>query len=91
MARDKIASPQGAQYSTGTQSPADFANKKAAMIMFQTGTMITLASDGMKEDEYGVAPVPIPDPLPPGGEPIMSHTAGITSPSSATRRTRTGP
>ncbi len=77
IAKDKIASPQGAQYSTGTQSPADFANKKAAMIMFQTGTMTALASDGMKESEYGIAPIPIPNPLPPGGEPIMSHTAGI--------------
>jgi multiple sugar transport system substrate-binding protein len=77
IAKDKIASPQGAQYSTGTQAPADFANEKAAMIMFQTGTMIALTSNGMKESAYGVAPIPVPDPLPPGGEPIMSHTAGI--------------
>jgi multiple sugar transport system substrate-binding protein len=77
IAKDKIASPQGAQYSTGTQAPADFANEKAAMIMFQTGTMIALTSNGMKESAYGVAPIPVPDPLPPGGEPVMSHTAGI--------------
>jgi multiple sugar transport system substrate-binding protein len=77
IAKDKIASPEGAQNSTGTQAPTDFANEKAAMIMFQTGTMTTLASSGMKENAYGVAPIPVPDPLPPGGEPIMSHTAGI--------------
>jgi multiple sugar transport system substrate-binding protein len=77
IAKDKIASPEGAQYSTGTQAPTDFANEKAAMIMFQTGTMTALASSGMKESEYGIAPIPVPDPLPPGGEPIMSHTAGI--------------
>jgi multiple sugar transport system substrate-binding protein len=77
VGKDKVAAPQNAQYSTGTQAPTDFANKKVAMIMFQTNTMNVLKSAGMKEGEYGVSDVPIPASLPAGGEPIMSHTAGI--------------
>jgi multiple sugar transport system substrate-binding protein len=77
ISKYKVAAPQDAEYSTGTQSPADFANGKAAMIIFQTGTISALEADGMKPSEFGVAQVPLPDPLPPGGKPIESHVAGI--------------
>jgi multiple sugar transport system substrate-binding protein len=77
ISKYKVAGPQDAEYSTGTQSPADFANKKAAMMIFQTGTISALQADGMPSSAYGIAQVPVPDPLPPGGTPIMSHVAGI--------------
>jgi multiple sugar transport system substrate-binding protein len=77
ISKYKVAAPQDAEYSTGTQSPGDFANGKAAMIMFQTGTINTIEADGMKPSQFGVAQVPVPDPLPPGGKPIESHVAGI--------------
>ncbi len=77
ISKYKVAAPRDAEYSTGTQSPADFANGKAAMIMFQTGTISALEADGMKPDQFGVAQVPLPDPLPPNGKPIESHAAGI--------------
>ncbi len=77
ISKYKVAAPQDAEYSTGTQSPSDFANGKAAMIMFQTGTISALTADGMKPDQYGIAQIPVPDTLPPGGKDIQSHAAGI--------------
>lgn len=77
MGEDGIAAPSNAEYSTGTQSVADFANGKAAMLIVQNNAENTIKSNGMKQDEYGVAKVPLPDPMPAGGEPIMSHVAGI--------------
>jgi multiple sugar transport system substrate-binding protein len=77
ISKYKVAAPQDVEYSTGTQSPADFANGKAAMILFQTGTISALESDGMKPGDFGVAQVPVPDPPPPGGKAIESHVAGI--------------
>jgi multiple sugar transport system substrate-binding protein len=77
LGRDKIASPACAEYSDGISGPTDFANGKAAMIVYQNNAERVLKTSGMPEDEYGVANVPLPDPLPPGGEPIMSHVAGI--------------
>ena len=77
MDDDRIVAPQDAQYSTGTQSPADFAKGKAAMVIGQKNYMINFKSYGMKESQYGVSYMPVPKPLPPGGKPIMSHTAGI--------------
>ena len=77
ISKYKVASPQDVEYSTGTQAPADFANHKAAMIVFQAGTISTLTADGMKPSEYGIAQVPVPNPLPPGGKAIESHVAGI--------------
>jgi multiple sugar transport system substrate-binding protein len=47
------------------------------MIIFQTGTITALKANGMKPDAFGIAQVPIPDPLPPGGKAIESHVAGI--------------
>ena len=77
ISKYKVAGPQDAEYSTGTQSPGDFANGKAAMIIFQTGTISAIEADGMKASDFGIAQVPVPDPLPPGGKPIESHVAGI--------------
>jgi len=77
ISKYKVAGPQDAEYSTGTQAPGDFANGKAAMIMFQTGTISAIEADGMKPSQFGIAQVPVPDQLPPGGKPIESHVAGI--------------
>jgi multiple sugar transport system substrate-binding protein len=77
ISKYKVAGPQDAEYSTGTQAPGDFANGKAAMIIFQANTINTLEADGMKASDFGVAQVPVPDPLPPSGKPIESHVAGI--------------
>lgn len=77
MAKDNIVAKKDAQYGSGTNSISDFSNGKVAMIMWQNNAMSNLKNNGMKESEYGVAQIPVPQPLPSGGEPIMSHTAGI--------------
>ncbi|GAA3767696.1 sugar ABC transporter substrate-binding protein [Plantactinospora mayteni] len=77
MATDKIVNPSNAEYSTPTQPIGDFAKGKAAMLLWQSNAVSVLAAAGMKPDEYGVAPIPIADPLPPGGKPVNSHVAGI--------------
>ncbi|MEO3926200.1 extracellular solute-binding protein [Micromonosporaceae bacterium B7E4] len=77
MATDKIVNPSNAEYSTPTQPIGDFAKGKAAMLLWQSNAVSVLAAAGMKPDEYGVAPIPIADPLPPGGKRVNSHVAGI--------------
>ncbi|MGI5216070.1 ABC transporter substrate-binding protein [Plantactinospora sp. CA-290183] len=77
MAVDKIVNPSNAEYTTPTQPINDFANGKAAMLLWQNNAMGLLAAAGMKPDEYGIAPIPIADPLPPGGKRVNSHVAGI--------------
>ena len=77
MSNDKIVAKQDAQYEDGTNSLSDFAKGKVAMVMWQKNATSNLESNGMKASEYGVAQIPVPQPLPPGGKPVMSHTAGI--------------
>ena len=77
MSKDKIVAKQDAQYGSGTNSLSDFAKGKVAMVMWQKNATSNLESNGMKKSEYGVARIPVLEPLPPGGEPIMSHAAGI--------------
>lgn len=77
VGEEKIASRACAEYSDGTRTPTDFADGKAAMIIYQNNAERVLRASGMPEEEYGVAKLPLPDPMPPDGEPIMSHVAGI--------------
>jgi multiple sugar transport system substrate-binding protein len=73
---DKITNPSDAQYSKGTEAQVDYATGKASMVIWQASAG-SLAKDGMKSADIGVAPVPLPSPLPPGGKPITSMVAGI--------------
>ncbi|WP_233604751.1 sugar ABC transporter substrate-binding protein [Micromonospora sp. HM5-17] len=77
MATHKIVNPSNAEYTTPPQPIGDFANGKAAMLLWQNSALNVLATLGMSPDEYGVAPPPIADPLPPGGRRVNSHVAGI--------------
>jgi multiple sugar transport system substrate-binding protein len=77
VAKDKIVSPSNVEYSTGTQALTDFAKGRAAMVLWQNNAAATLKSLGMTDKEYGVGPMPVPDPMPPGGRPTQSHVAGI--------------
>lgn len=75
MAVDKITNPSNAEYAAN-QSLSDFANGKAAMLLWQAAAS-GLKSQGMSEDEYGLAPVPFPASPPAGGKKINSMVAGI--------------
>lgn len=73
MATDKVANPSDAQNSDGTKTPADFAKNKVAMMLWQGNAASNIAADGMKEDEYGVAPYPQTS----GGKNVGTFVAGI--------------
>ena len=77
MAKDKIAAPNNAEYDIDTRLLGDFAKNKTGMVMLQGGAVAALKSLGMPESAYGVSSIPLPDPMPAGGKPVQSHTAGI--------------
>ena len=76
MQTDKIVNPSDAQYSKGTEALTDYATGKAAMVFWQTASG-SLAKLGMKASDIGVAPLPLPSPMPAGGKKVTSMVAGI--------------
>lgn len=77
VAPEGIVNPSSVEYATDTPFAADFTSGKSAMIMAQSSLDAAIRRNGMKPGEYGVVPIPLPDPLPPGGERITSHVAGV--------------
>ncbi|MDQ7908665.1 sugar ABC transporter substrate-binding protein [Phytohabitans sp. ZYX-F-186] len=75
MAVDKIVNPSNAEYAQN-QSVSDFANGKAAMLLWQAAGN-AFKTQGMAADAYGVAPVPFPATTPAGGKKVNSMVAGI--------------
>jgi multiple sugar transport system substrate-binding protein len=76
MQTDKITNPADAQYSKGTEALTDFATGKTSMVIWQAASG-SLASLGMNAADVGVAPVPLPSPMPAGGRNVTSMVAGI--------------
>ncbi|MFH9013089.1 ABC transporter substrate-binding protein [Streptomyces sp. NPDC017943] len=75
MAKDKVIAPGNAEYAQN-QSVSDFAKGKTAMLLWQSASA-NLASQGMKEDDYGIAPVPVQSGTPGTGKQVNSMVAGI--------------
>ncbi|AUX40579.1 sugar ABC transporter substrate-binding protein [Sorangium cellulosum] len=73
----KVVNPSNAEYVNDTQMLKEFTSGKAAMLMIQSYAQAAIEQNGMARDAYGVAPVPMPDPLPAGGKAVNSHVAGI--------------
>jgi multiple sugar transport system substrate-binding protein len=59
MQTEKVTNPADAQYDNATQSVADFAKGKTAMIAVQAADA-TIQSNGMSASDYGVVPYPSP-------------------------------
>jgi multiple sugar transport system substrate-binding protein len=76
MQTDKVANPSDAQYSKGTEALTDYATGKAAMVFWQAASG-SLAKLGMPASDIGVAPLPLPSPMPAGGKKVTSMVAGI--------------
>ena len=76
MQADKITNPSDAQYSNGTEALNDFATGKTSMVIWQAAAG-SLAKLGMSAADIGVAPVPLPSPMPAGGKMVTSMVAGI--------------
>lgn len=75
MAKDKIIAPGNAEYAQN-QSLQDFSKGKTAMVLWQAAAS-TFASQGMKPEDWGVAPVPVPSGTPGAGQSTNSMVAGI--------------
>ena len=75
MQTDKIVNPSDAQYSKGTEALTDYATGKSAMVFWQTASG-SLAKLGMKASDIGVAPLPLPDPMPGRRQEGHQHGGG---------------
>ncbi|MFF3737178.1 ABC transporter substrate-binding protein [Streptomyces sp. NPDC002566] len=75
MAKDKVIPTGNAEYAQN-QSVSDFAQGKTAMLLWQSAAA-NLTSQGMSEDEYGIAPVPVQSGAPGVGAQVNSMVAGI--------------
>ncbi|WP_406254211.1 ABC transporter substrate-binding protein [Streptomyces chartreusis] len=75
MAKDKIIAPGNAEYAQN-QSVSDFAKGKTAMLLWQSASA-NLESQGMSEDAYGIAPVPVQSGTPGSGTSVNSMVMGI--------------
>ncbi|MEW2497167.1 ABC transporter substrate-binding protein [Streptomyces nodosus] len=75
MAKDKVI-PTGDAENAQNQSVSDFAKGKQAMLMWQSAAS-NLKAQGMSEDQYGIAPIPVQSGTPGTGTQINSMVAGI--------------
>ncbi|MFJ3641665.1 ABC transporter substrate-binding protein [Streptomyces sp. NPDC090108] len=75
MAKDKAIPPGDAEYAQN-QSVSDFAKGNQAMLLWQSAAA-NLKSQGMSEDAYGIAPVPVQSGTPGTGTQVNSMVAGI--------------
>ncbi|MFF9277203.1 ABC transporter substrate-binding protein [Streptomyces griseosporeus] len=75
MAKDKAIPAGNAEYAQN-QSVSDFAKGKTAMLLWQSAAA-NLKSQGMSEDAYGIAPVPVQSGTPGAGTQVNSMVAGI--------------
>ncbi|MCX2926132.1 ABC transporter substrate-binding protein [Streptomyces sp. NEAU-W12] len=75
MAKDRIIAPGNAEYAQN-QSVSDFAKGRTAMLLWQSASA-NLTSQGMSEDDYGIAPVPVQSGTPGAGTQVNSMVAGI--------------
>ena len=73
MQSDKVVDPGNAQYDNATKAVNDFANGKAAMMLSQSNANSSIASQGMKDDAFGV----VAFPAPAGGKDVATMVAGI--------------
>jgi multiple sugar transport system substrate-binding protein len=77
MAGDKVVDPSDAEYVNDSDILKDFAKGRFAMMMIQSYATAGIQENGMKAGKFGVVPIPVPNPLPPGGRKVSSHVAGI--------------
>ncbi|MYX43612.1 extracellular solute-binding protein, partial [Streptomyces sp. SID89] len=75
MAKDKVI-PQGNAEYAQNQSVSDFAKGNTAMLLWQSASA-NLKNQGMSEDDYGIAPVPVQSGAPGTGAQVNSMVAGI--------------
>lgn len=76
MSEHGVVHGDDAEKSDSQASASSFTSDRAAMLIAQNSIIPTFRANGMDDSEWGVLPMPLPDPLPPGGSPVRSHVAG---------------
>ncbi|GGQ07431.1 ABC transporter substrate-binding protein [Streptomyces roseolilacinus] len=75
MATHRIVAPGNAEYAQN-QSLSDFAKGRTAMVLWQAAAT-TFASQGMDDNEWGVAPAPVRSGAPGRGRNVNSMVSGV--------------
>lgn len=75
MAQHKIVAPGNAEYAQN-QSLSDFSKGRTGMVLWQTASA-TFEAQGMKDEDWGVAPAPVRSGKPGPGTATNSMVAGI--------------
>lgn len=65
-----------AELGSAPEAAAEFAAGRAGMLIAQNNALPAIVDGGMRADDVGVFPLPLPDPLPPGGAPVRTHVGG---------------
>ncbi len=76
MDEHHVVNPDDAEIGSATEAVNNFATDRAGMLMAQNSAIAAIRANGMDDEEWGVFPIPVADPLPSGGEPVRSHVAG---------------
>lgn len=72
MSKDHVVNTSDAQDTDGTQASSKFASGKIGMYYGQTASTGALTQVGMKQDQYGIVPIPAPA----GDAKVSSFVAG---------------
>ncbi|MFR9729325.1 extracellular solute-binding protein [Saccharopolyspora sp. MS10] len=76
MSGSGVVRADDAERSSMPAAVAEFTARRAAMLIAQSSALPTIAASGMPVEYVGVFPLPLPDPLPPGGSPARTHVGG---------------
>ncbi|WP_243789081.1 extracellular solute-binding protein [Saccharopolyspora gloriosae] len=76
MSEQRVVRPDDAEVGSAPESVDDFTAGRAAMLIAQNSALPAIVDSGMPTEDVGVFPLPLPDPLPPGGSPARSHVGG---------------
>lgn len=76
MSKNEVVKTDDAEISSSSEAVNNFTNGDAAMLIAQNSVIATIEANGMAESEWGVIPLPVIEPLAPGGSAVRSHVAG---------------
>ncbi|SDP31004.1 carbohydrate ABC transporter substrate-binding protein, CUT1 family [Actinopolyspora xinjiangensis] len=76
MSEYEVVNPDDAEIGSATEAVGNFANGEAGMLVAQNSAIAAIRAAGMADSQWGVFPLPVPEPMPEGGEAVRSHVAG---------------
>jgi len=76
MSCQHVVRPDDAEVSSVPEAAGDFTSGRAAMLIAQNSALPPILDSDMPAEDVGVFPLPLPNPLPPGGNPVRTHVGG---------------